>query len=51
MKRRMRVCENKSGRKETCYGNWYDRDEDGKDKFASLKHQTVPCNELSCPSK
>ena len=47
----MRVCENKSGRKETCYGNWYDRDEDGNDKFASLKHQTVQCNELSCPSK
>ena len=51
MKTRKRVCENKSGAKETCYGNWFDRDEDGQDKFGSLKYQKAPCNEVSCPGK
>jgi hypothetical protein len=46
---RKRVCEVKEGEKETCFGNWVDTDDKGKDRFASLKEQTHACNELGCP--
>jgi len=44
------VCEDKEGAKETCFGNWIDKGEDGADRNIHLKQQTAPCNELPCPS-
>lgn len=46
---RDRVCNSKKGNKETCFGNWVDLDETGKDRHASLKYQEHACNVLSCP--
>ena len=47
---RDRKCVVKAGEKETCFGNWIDKDKDGKDRHAHLKKQTHKCNELGCPS-
>ena len=41
----------KEGAKETCFGNWIDKGEDGADRNIHLKQQIAPCNELGCPSK
>ena len=41
----------KEGAKETCFGNWIDKGEDGADRNVHLKQQVAPCNELGCPSK
>lgn len=46
---RDRMCVEKEGEKETCFGNWRDSDQQGKDKFAHLKRQVHRCNELQCP--
>ena len=39
----------KKGEKETCFGNWVDKDAQGQDKFIDLKKQVNKCNELRCP--
>jgi hypothetical protein len=39
------------GAKETCFGNWIDKGEDGADRNIHLKQQTAPCNEQGCPSE
>ncbi|TRY69476.1 hypothetical protein TCAL_03259 [Tigriopus californicus] len=41
---RDRVCNSKKGNKETCFGNWIDLDESGKDRHANLKYQEHACN-------
>ena len=50
LRSRDRKCVVKAGEKETCFGNWIDKDEEGKDRHAHLKKQAHKCNELSCPS-
>ena len=44
-RKRNRVCVEKKGEKETCFGNWPAKG----DKFRSLKEQVKHCNELQCP--
>lgn len=48
-KGRERICEDKRGSKNTCFGNWIDKDDHGKDRNLHLKMQTAPCSEISCP--
>ncbi len=43
------MCEDKGNKKETCFGNWIDKDDYGKDRNLHLKKQTVTCNEIPCP--
>lgn len=48
---RDRVCVKKEGSKETCFGNWIDKDEKGNDRHANLKKQVHKCKEISCPGE
>lgn len=50
-RKRNRVCVEKTGNKETCFGNFIDKNEQGKDKHVDLKKQEHKCNEISCPGE
>jgi len=45
VRHRTRVCVEKEGRKETCFGNWHDPE----GKYEGLKRQSHKCNQLACP--